>query len=99
MSPVRLVPDTKYDWLEEGVPAREVKLEKEAFTVISGEEEELIVNVCADDVPPPGDGFVTVTLAVPAEAMYVVLIVAVSVVLLTYVVGSGLPFQLIKVEV
>ena len=31
---------------------------------------ELIVNVAAPDAPPPGAGEKTVTLAVPAEAMF-----------------------------
>ena len=51
------------------------------------------MNVDAADVPPPGGGFVTVTLAVPALAMSDALIVAVSLVALANVVVRGEPFQ------
>jgi hypothetical protein len=40
--------------------------------------DEVIVNVCGVDVPPPGVGFVTVTVEVPTAAMLDVEIVAVS---------------------
>ena len=53
----------------------------------------LTVNVFADDVPPPGPGFVTVTLIVAPVAMSVAGIEAVSVALLEKVVVRGAPFQ------
>lgn len=53
----------------------------------------LIVKVTALDVPPPGVGLKTVTLAVPAEAMSEAGIAAVSCVALTKVVVRALPFQ------
>lgn len=37
-----------------------------------------MVKVAAFDVPPPGAGFVTVTSTIPAVAMLLALIVAVS---------------------
>ena len=53
----------------------------------------LIVNVCALDVPPPGVGVKTVTGMVPAVAMSLAEIAAVSCVLLTNVVVRLLLFQ------
>ena len=53
----------------------------------------LIVNVFAEDVPPPGVGVKTVTEAVPAAAMSAALIWAVSWPWLTNVVVRLLPFQ------
>jgi len=53
----------------------------------------LIVNVCALDRPPPGAGLNTVTGAVPAVAMSLAEIVAVSWVLLPYVVARSAPFH------
>jgi hypothetical protein len=53
----------------------------------------LTVNVSAFDVPPPGAGLNTVTLAVPALAMSLAGIAAVTCVVLTYVVVRGDPFQ------
>jgi hypothetical protein len=53
-----------------------------------------IVNTIADDVPPPGVGFTTVICAVPALAMSLAGIAAVSWELLTYVVFRDAPFQL-----
>jgi hypothetical protein len=53
----------------------------------------LMVNVFAFDVPPPGPGFVTVTLIVPAVAMSAAEIAAVSWALLENVVARGAPFQ------
>jgi len=53
----------------------------------------LIVNVCAFDVPPPGAGFTTVTLAVPAAATFAAGTMAVSCVAETKVVTNGEPFQ------
>ena len=53
----------------------------------------LTVNVFAFDVPPPGPGFVTVTLIVPAVAMSAAEIAAVSWALLENVVVRGAPFQ------
>src|SRR5580704_1521517 len=53
----------------------------------------VIVNVEAAEVPPPGAGFVTVTFAVPAVAMSLARIAAVSCVELPNVVARGLPFQ------
>jgi len=54
-----------------------------------------MVNVCPEEVPPPGAGFVTVTVAVPAEAISAAVIEAVNVVALTNVVVFAEPFQLI----
>ena len=54
----------------------------------------LIVNVWAFEVPPPGAGLKTVTLAVPATAMSAALIDAVSCVALTYVVVRFVAFHL-----
>ena len=62
--------------------------------VIVGTGLPVIVNVAELDVPPPGVGLNTVTLAVPADAISVLLICAVSCPLLTNVVVRGLPFQL-----
>jgi hypothetical protein len=53
----------------------------------------LIVNVFAALVPPPGAGFTTVTLAVPAVLMSAAGTVAVNVVLPTYLVISFTPFH------
>jgi len=54
----------------------------------------VIVNVCPFDVPPPGEGLVVVTVAVPAVVRYPAGTVAVSEVELTKLVASGVPFQL-----
>ena len=54
----------------------------------------LIVKVWALEVPPPGVGLKTVTLAVPAEAMSAARIEAVTWVALTYVVVRFVPFHL-----
>ena len=54
----------------------------------------LIVKVWAFEVPPPGAGLKTVTLAVPAVAMSAARIDAVSCVALTYVVVRFVPFHL-----
>src|SRR3954454_3432507 len=51
------------------------------------------VSVCALDVPPPGAGFTTVTLNVPAIATSAVLIAAVSCVELTNVVVRPEPLK------
>src|SRR4029450_6337509 len=51
----------------------------------------VIVNGSAFDVPPPGVGLTTVTLAVPAAAMSAAPIWAVSLVLFTKLVGRALP--------
>jgi hypothetical protein len=53
-----------------------------------------MVNICAFDVPPPGVGLKTVTLAVPAVAISAAVIAAVSCVPLTYVVVRSEPFHL-----
>ena len=53
----------------------------------------LIVNVCAAEVPPPGEGLNTTTDAVPAAEMSAALIAAVSFVLLTKVVVRFEPFH------
>jgi hypothetical protein len=53
----------------------------------------LIENVTAGEVPPPGAGLTTVTLAVPLVAMSVAAIAAVSSVAETYVVVGLLPFH------
>src|SRR5262245_55415112 len=52
-----------------------------------------MVNVAAADVPPPGAGLTTVTLAVPADATSVAGIVAVNCVALTKIVVRVLPFH------
>jgi hypothetical protein len=54
----------------------------------------LIVKVWGLDVPPPGVGLKTVTLAVPAVAMSAARIDAVTWVALTYVVVRFVPFHL-----
>jgi hypothetical protein len=54
---------------------------------------QLIVNVLAALVPPPGVGLKTVTLAVPAVAMSATGTVVVNVVPLTYFVVSFVPFH------
>src|SRR2546427_175709 len=51
----------------------------------------VIVNVCGLEVPPPGAGLKTVTEAVPADAMSVAVICAVSCVPLPNVGVRGLP--------
>jgi hypothetical protein len=53
----------------------------------------LMVNVFAEEVPPPGVGLTTVTLAVPADAMSVAGIAAVSCEAETYVVVRANPFH------
>jgi hypothetical protein len=53
----------------------------------------LMVKVRAFDVPPPGEGFTTVTEAVPAVAVSLVEIAAVNCALLTKVVVRALPFH------
>jgi hypothetical protein len=53
-----------------------------------------MLNTVAVLVPPPGAGVNTVMLAVPAVAMLAAGTVAVNCVLLTNVVASALPFQL-----
>src|SRR5437879_10696345 len=52
-----------------------------------------MVNVAGADVPPPGAGLTTVTLAVPAAAMSAAGIVAASWVGETNVVARAAPFQ------
>src|SRR5439155_13134505 len=56
------------------------------------------VSVCAAEVPPPGAGVRTVTLAVPAAAMSAAVIAAVSWMVLTKVVGRAAPFHCTVVE-
>ena len=86
-------PETKFDPLtvsvKEAPPAVALVGEIE---VVAGNGL-LTVNVLGDDVPPPGPGFVTVTLILPAVAMSVDEIAAVNVVLLENVVVRGAPFQ------
>ncbi len=53
----------------------------------------LIVKVLVLDVPPPGAGLDTVTVAVPATAMSAAVIAAVNRVADTYVVVRFAPFQ------
>ena len=53
----------------------------------------IIVKLKAADVPPPGAGVTTVTLAVPAAAKSVAVILAASWVLLLNVVLRGCPFH------
>jgi len=58
-----------------------------------GAETGLIVNDTEPDVPPPGAGFVTVTVAVPAVAISAEAIAAVSCVALTNVVVLAAPLN------
>src|SRR5437870_1932470 len=51
------------------------------------------MNVSAFETPPPGEGLLTVTLAVPCVATSLAGIAAVSCVLLTNVVVRGAPFH------
>lgn len=53
----------------------------------------LTVNCCAKEVPPPGVGFVTVTLSTPAVTMSLASIAAESWLELVNVVARGAPFQ------
>jgi hypothetical protein len=53
----------------------------------------LIMKESADDMPPPGEGFTTITLAVPADVMSAAVIAAVTIVLLTNVVVRIEPFH------
>ena len=64
-----------------------------AIKVSVGPETALIVNDRVPDVPPPGAGFVTVTLAVPAVAMSAAVIAAVNCVALTNVVVLAAPLN------
>ena len=66
------------------VGAREVRV---------GAETGLIVNDRLPDVPPPGAGFVTVTVAVPAVAISAAVIAAVNCVALTNVVVLAAPLN------
>ena len=59
---------------------------------------EVMVNVNAFEVPPPGAGLTTVTAAVPAMATSDALTVAVNFSPLTKVVASAEPFQLMVEE-
>jgi hypothetical protein len=58
----------------------------------------LIVKFTAFEVPPPGPGLVTVTVAGPAEAMAVAGIAAVNCVELTNVVATAVPPKLTTEE-
>jgi len=58
-----------------------------------GPEAALIVNDRLPDVPPPGAGFVTVTVAVPAVAISAAVIAAVNCVALTNVVVLAAPLN------
>ena len=60
---------------------------------VSVRADPLIVNDRVPDVPPPGAGFVTVTLAVPAVAISAAVIAAVSWVALTNVVVLAAPLN------
>ena len=64
-----------------------------AIEVRVGAEAALIVNDRLPDVPPPGAGFVTVTVAVPAVAISAAVIAAVSCVALTNVVVLAAPLN------
>ena len=55
---------------------------------------EVIVKVSPDDVPPPGVGLNTVTVAVPADAMFAAGTVALTCVAETYTVVRLVPFHL-----
>jgi len=58
-----------------------------------------IVNVIADDVPPPGEGFTMVTCAVPEVATSAAPMSALSTLLLMNVVVRATPFQWIVAPV
>ena len=64
-----------------------------AIEVSAGPETALMVNDTVPDVPPPGAGFVTVTLAVPAVAISAAVIAAVTCVALTNVVVLAAPLN------
>jgi len=64
-----------------------------AIEVRVGPETALIVNDRLPDVPPPGAGFVTVTVAVPAVAISAAVIAAVNCVALTNVVVLAAPLN------
>ena len=64
-----------------------------ANEVSVGAEAALIVNDRLPDVPPPGAGFVTVTVAVPAVAISAAVIAAVNCVALTNVVVLAAPLN------
>ena len=64
-----------------------------AIELSVGAEAALIVNDRLPDVPPPGAGFVTVTVAVPAVAISVAVIAAVNCVALTNVVVLAAPLN------
>ena len=64
-----------------------------AIEVSVGPETALIVNDRLPDVPPPGAGFVTVTVAVPAVAISAAVIAAVNCVALTKVVVLDAPLN------
>lgn len=53
----------------------------------------LMVKLAAVDVPPPGAGLTTITIAVPGKAMAVAGMAAVSCVPLIYEVGNVVPFH------
>jgi hypothetical protein len=73
-------------------PALALDGERE-LTVGTGLEAGLIVKVRAADVPPPGAGFCTATLAVPEELRSAAGICADSELLEANVVGTMLPFH------
>ena len=64
-----------------------------AIEVSVGPETALIVNDRVPDVPPPGAGFVTVTVAVPAVAISAAVIAAVNCVAFTKVVVLAAPLN------
>ena len=64
-----------------------------AIELSVGPETALIVNERVPDVPPPGAGLVTVTLAVPAVAMSAAVIAAVNCVALRKVVVLAAPLN------
>ena len=64
-----------------------------AIELSVGPETALIVNERVPDVPPPGAGFVTVTVAVPAVAISAAVIAAVNCVALTKVVVLAAPLN------
>jgi len=64
-----------------------------AIELSAGDEAVLIVNDRLPDVPPPGAGFVTVTVAIPAAAISAAVIAAVNCVALTNVVVLAAPLN------
>ena len=87
VKPVRVSPTVTFCELPPRVSVTELELT--LLMAMLG----LMVNLRAPDVPPPGEGFTTVTEAVPAAPMSLAKIAAVNCVPLTKVVARALPFH------